>query len=155
MLIEGPKHLTSALFDVLNDVARCNRSIPENKDLVVVSSRHLVYTCPGRQPLVWISGATDAETIPGFLFASDELRFGPVRGCRLPPLGSARLRVRWCVRASGRRCNARGSERHEEEEQENRPTSLLLHSWFPSLFAVCGIGIKLAYSQFFQSISFF
>jgi len=52
MLIDGPKHLTSALFDVLNDVAICNRSIPENKDLVGVSSRHLVYTCPGRQPVV-------------------------------------------------------------------------------------------------------
>lgn len=39
------------------------------------------------------------------------------------------------VRASGRRCNARGTERHEEEEQENRSTFLLLHSWFP--FALC------------------
>ncbi len=46
MLIDGPKHLTSALFDVLNDVAICNRSIHENKDLVGVSSRHLVYYLP-------------------------------------------------------------------------------------------------------------
>ncbi len=46
MPIDGPKHLTSALFDVLNDVAICNRSTPQNKDLVGVSSRNLVDYLP-------------------------------------------------------------------------------------------------------------
>lgn len=147
MLIDGPKHLTSALFDVLNDVAICNRSIPENKDLVGANSRHLVYTYPGRQPVVWISGATDAETIPGFLFTSDGSRFGPVRGCRLSPLGSARLRARSCVRAGV------VATREGPRDMKRRSKKIGRHfccciPGFPSLFAVCGIGIKLAHSQF-------